>query len=102
VKYEPEQNRNRSADQKPESDVVLLGFSQNKLKGNSTRITTKNITVRAYTVIQRVFLHANKPQQHPYQKNSKVLHKSTREEEGRNQEHKTSEFQQGCKTEIKK
>jgi hypothetical protein len=34
---------------KPESDRVLLGFSQNELKRESTLNTTKNCTVRAYT-----------------------------------------------------
>jgi hypothetical protein len=36
---------------KPKGDGGLLGFSQ--------RITTKNYTVRAYVVIQRVYLHQN-------------------------------------------
>jgi hypothetical protein len=46
---------------KPESDGVLLGFSQNKLKRESTWITTKNCTIRAYAMIQRVYLHPNIP-----------------------------------------
>jgi hypothetical protein len=36
-----------------------MGFSQNKLKDNSSRITTKNCTVRAYAMIQRVYLSPN-------------------------------------------
>jgi hypothetical protein len=34
----------------PEKDGVLMGFSQNKLKQESTQITTKNCSVRAYVV----------------------------------------------------
>jgi hypothetical protein len=59
VKYEPEQNKNRNVDHKHESDGVLLGFSQNKLKRDLTRIKTKNCTVMVYIVIQRVHLHPN-------------------------------------------
>jgi hypothetical protein len=44
---------------KPERDGVLLGFSQNALKWESTRITAKNCTIRAYAMIQRVHLHPN-------------------------------------------
>jgi hypothetical protein len=40
-------------------DEVLVGVSQNKLNENSTRITTKNCTVRVFAVIQRVYLSTN-------------------------------------------
>jgi hypothetical protein len=41
--------------QNPDSDGVLLGFSQT----NSTRITAKNYTTYVYAVIQRVYLPIN-------------------------------------------
>jgi hypothetical protein len=75
-----------------ESDGVLLGFSQNKLKENSTRITTKNCIMRAYAVIQIVYLHTNQTPIAPISENSMVLHKTTREGKGRSQEQKTSEI----------
>jgi hypothetical protein len=84
----------------PERARVLLGFSQSELKENSTRITTKNYTVRAYTLIQRVYLLTNQSKTTP--KNSKVLHKSTREGKGRTRDWNNSKFQQGCKIEMEK
>jgi hypothetical protein len=55
----------------PKSDVVLLGFSQNKLKENLARITTKNCTMRAYAVIQRVYPHINQSPTSPISKELK-------------------------------
>jgi hypothetical protein len=52
-------------------DGVLMGFSQNKLKENSTRITTKNCTVRVCAVIQRVYFSTNQPQTKPMTKELK-------------------------------
>jgi hypothetical protein len=45
--------------QNPGSGGVLLGFSQNELEGESSRITAKNCTTWAYVVIQRVYVSTN-------------------------------------------
>jgi hypothetical protein len=60
-----------------------MGFSQNKLKENSTWITTNNCTVRAYAVIQRVYFSTNQPQIEPM----------TKELKGSPQNHKIREWE---------
>jgi hypothetical protein len=45
-----------------------MGFSQNELKEESTQIMTKNCTVWAYTVIQRVYLLTNQSPTAPISK----------------------------------
>jgi hypothetical protein len=80
--------------QNPESGGVLLGFSQNKFKRESTQITTKNCSTWAYVVIQRVYLSTNQSptplKESTNHKTLKVLHKFTREGKGRTQEPKDS------------
>jgi hypothetical protein len=77
---------------KYEQNEVLLEFSQNELKENSTRTTTKTASQGCtHWSKESIFTQIN-PQQHPYQKNSKVLHKTTRKGKGRSKKHKTSEF----------
>jgi hypothetical protein len=51
--------------------MILLGFSQNKLKQNSTRVTTKNCTLRVYAVIQRVYLYTSQSPTAPISKELK-------------------------------
>ena len=83
---------------KYEQNGVLLGFSQNELKENSTRITTKNCTVRAYAVIQRVYLYTNQSPTTPISKElegSPQNHKRGEREKPRTQE--LQKFQQGYK-----
>jgi hypothetical protein len=78
-----------------------MGFSQNELTRESIQITTKNCSVRAYAVMQRVYLHPNQTPIVPMHKNSKFLHKSTREREGRNQEHKLQNFNKYSKLRLR-
>jgi hypothetical protein len=84
----------------PEMDGVLMGFSQNELKENSTRITTKNTTVRAYAVIERVY----SPQINPNSIHIKITQRfSTKPQdkgEGETKNHKTSEIPARVQTEI--
>jgi hypothetical protein len=42
----PNKQEIKSQIENPEKDGVLMGFSQNKLKRELTRITTKNCSVR--------------------------------------------------------
>jgi hypothetical protein len=93
----PNKQEIKSRIRNPKCDEVLLGFSQNELKKNCTWITTKDYTVRAYAVIQIVYLHTNQSLTAPISKELQDSPQSTREGDGRNQEHKTSEFQKGCK-----
>jgi hypothetical protein len=71
-------------------NLGFVGGFLTELKTRSTRITTKNCTDWAYTVIWRVISPQINPQHHPNNKNSKVLHKSIREER---EEHKSKENQ---------
>jgi hypothetical protein len=78
---------------KPEGDGVLLGFSQNKLKQESTWITTKNYTVTEYEVIQIVYLHPNKSPIDPMSQElegSPQIHKRRRREKPRTQNFRIS------------
>jgi hypothetical protein len=86
----------------PESDGVLLGFSQNELKWESTWITTKNGTVRAYVVIQRAYLHPNQSPTTPMSQQlegSPQIHKRRGNENQRTQDFRIST---SVKTEIEK
>jgi hypothetical protein len=58
----PNKQEIKSHIENPEKDRVLMGFSQNELKRESTQITTKNCSVRAYAMIQTVYLHQNQTQ----------------------------------------
>jgi hypothetical protein len=71
---------------KPENDGVLLGFSQNELKRESSQITTKSYTIRAYEVIQRVYLYPNQSPTTPMLqelKGSPQIHKRRKREKPR-------------------
>jgi hypothetical protein len=92
VKYEPEQTKIKVQIRSLENDGVLLGFSQNKLKRESTQIATKNCTMRAHTVIKRVYLHSNQSLTTPMSQELEGSPQNHKRWEGRNQEHKTSEF----------
>jgi hypothetical protein len=59
VKYGSNKQKIEAQIRKPKRDGFFWGFSQNELEQESTRITTKNFTIRAYIVIQRVYLHPN-------------------------------------------
>jgi hypothetical protein len=73
--------------------MILLGFSQNKLKQNSTRVTTKNCTLRVYAVIQRVYLYTSQSPTAPISKELKGSpqnHKRREREKPRTQAFKNS------------
>jgi hypothetical protein len=78
---------------KPERDGVLFRFSQNELKWESTRITTKNCIVRVYAMIQRVYLYQNQSPTVPISqelKGSPQIHKKRGRETPRTQNFKIS------------
>jgi hypothetical protein len=86
----------------PENDGVLLGFSQNKLKRESSQITTKSYIIRAYKVIQRVYLYPNQSPTTPMSqelKGSPQIHKRRKRENPRTQDFRISAK---IKTEIEK
>jgi hypothetical protein len=72
--------------------VFCWGFPQNELKENSTRITTKNYIIRAFVVIQGVYLYTNHSPTTPTSKELKGSPQNHKRRGRENKEHKTSEI----------
>jgi hypothetical protein len=93
VKCKPEQKKIKAQIKNPQRYGVSLGFSQNELKRESTRITSKNCIVWAYTVIQRVYLLTNPIPRAPISQElegSPQIHKRREREKPRTQDFRIS------------
>jgi hypothetical protein len=94
VKYESEQTKKiKSQIRITESEGFYWCFLKTNSKRTQPRITTKNCTVRAYAVIQRVYLHTNQSPAEPISKELKGSlqnHKRSEREKLRTQNFRNS------------